>query len=91
MCAEILNKEIMSEINITLPVNNQSTNLICPIFTNETKYIDEQLSFWVGGVMVCFVTCTGFLLNLITIYVLYNDSTQKNVFNLGLSECKIFL
>ena len=72
----------MSEISNPLPVNNLSSDLICPTFTNETKYINEQLSFWVGGVMVCFVTCTGFLLNLITIYVLYNDSTLKNVFNL---------
>ena len=72
----------MSEIDNLLSFNNQSSELICPIFTNETKYINEQLSFWVGGVMVCFVTCTGFLLNLITIYILYNDSTLKNVFNL---------
>ena len=72
----------LSDISVPLPDDNTSSNLNCPTFTNETKYINEQLSFWVGGVLVCFVTSTGFLLNLITIYILYNDSTLRNVFNL---------
>ena len=72
----------LSDISVPLQGDNTSSNLNCPTFTNETKYINEQLSFWVGGVLVCFVTSTGFLLNLITIYILYSDSTLKNVFNL---------
>ena len=69
-------------MNIDSKAVNTSSGLNCPVFTESTKYINEQLSFWVGGMLVCLITSTGFLLNLITIFVLYNDSTLKNVFNL---------
>ena len=64
-----------------LEMRNASSYVHCPVFTNETQYINEQFSFWLGGVVVCHITITGFILNLITMYVLLIDSTMKNVFN----------
>ena len=72
----------MSGMNNDSKIVNSSSSLHCPEFSEGTNYINEQLSFWVGGVLVCVITSTGILLNLITIFVLHNDSTLKNVFNL---------
>ena len=60
---------------------SSSSYLNCPIFTNRTREINDQISFWIGGIAVCHITIAGFILNLITLYVLFADSTMKNVFN----------
>ena len=71
----------MNEIVTVSTELNVSSYLDCPIFTERTRNITDQISFWIGGVLVCHITITGFILNIITMYVLFTDSTMKNVFN----------
>ena len=61
--------------------DNVTSYMNCPVFTERARYINDQVSFWVGGIIVCHITITGFILNLRTMYVLVTDSTMKNVFN----------
>ena len=62
-----------------------SENLNCPVFTNTTLYVDAQLSFWVGGILNCLIGIPGFLINVVSAYVLLTNSARKNTFNSLLS------
>ena len=56
-------------------------NLNCPVFTNTTLNINAQLSFWIGGMLNCIIGVPGFLLNIVSAYVLLTKSARKNTFN----------
>ena len=57
----------------------------CPEFTNTTLYVNSQLSFWVGGILNCFIGILGFVLNIVSAYMLLTSSRIKNTFNSMLS------
>ena len=72
-------------MNTTLPFTipeNASSHINCPVFTDEVKIINEQFSFWIGGILVCAITLPGFVLNIRTVYVLSTESAMKHIFNL---------
>ena len=57
----------MNEIVTVSAEVNVSSHLNCPIFTKETRHTNDQMSFWVGGILVCHMTIAGFILNIITL------------------------
>ena len=71
---------ILDNSSSTLDDTNLSS-LNCPIFTEEEQNIVDHFYFWVGGVGVCIVSCTGLFLNLTAICVLLTRLSKHNNFN----------
>ena len=62
-------------------VINSETITVCPTFTNVTLIIVSELSFWVGGAVNCILAVFGFLINIVSAYVLLTTPILKNTFN----------
>jgi hypothetical protein len=78
----------MSEEDLTNQkefVLNSEHTVECPEFTNTTLNIVIELSFWVGGVVNCILSVFGFLINIVSAYVLLTSPILKNTFNRLLS------
>ena len=55
-----------------------NTTTECPEFTNTTLNLVIELSFWVGGVLNCILAVFGFLINIVSAYVLLTSPILKN-------------
>ena len=64
---------------------NQTEFVECPESTNTTLIIVIELSFWVGGIVNCILAVFGFLINIVSAYVLLTSPILKNTFNRLLS------
>lgn len=53
----------------------------CPTITNTSNNIVNELAFWIGGVSNCTIGVLGFLINLVSAYVLLTNPFLKNTFN----------
>ena len=63
------NSTSVTEDTLTGNLSNIST-IHCPSFTKDDEEVLLQFMYWVGGVGVCVVSITGFLLNLAAVCVL---------------------
>ena len=71
---------ISSSNLITINASNES-QVICPSVTTEDFMILDEFRYWVGGVGVCIVSITGFILNLAAVCVLLTRLSNHNNFN----------
>ena len=74
----------ISDLMIPNALNVTSANdsgLICPEVTKEDYIILDHFRYWVGGVGVCIVSITGFILNLGAVCVLLTRLSNHNNFN----------
>ena len=62
-----------------------SEKVNCPSFTNATSDVVRELTFWIGGVFNSSIGILGFLINLISAYVLLTNPFLQNTFNKLLS------
>ena len=65
-------------------LNNSTSNgsqIFCPSYTEQDVIILEHFRYWVGGVGVCIVSITGFILNLGAVCVLLTRLSNHNNFN----------
>ena len=63
--------------------------ITCPSFTNASSGVVKELTFWVGGVFNSSIGIIGFLINLVSAYVLLTNPFLQNTFNKLLSNLLI--
>ena len=72
----------MNPTNLPFLGNESNISSIhCPSFTQDDEVVLLQFMYWVGGVGVCVVSITGFLLNLGAVFVLLTRLSNHNNFN----------
>ena len=57
------------------------SSIECPIFLPHHIQIHEAVRYWIGGVLVCFVSIIGLVLNSLSIFAISRHLTTHNIFN----------
>ena len=73
-----MNEDTIVKVGMLLSSEEKSS---CPAFTNTSNNIVNELAFWIGGVSNCTIGAIGFLINLVSAYVLLTNPFLKNTFN----------
>ena len=73
-----MNEDTIVKVGMLLSLEEKSS---CPTITNTSNNIVNELAFWIGGVSNCTIGVLGFLINLVSAYVLLTNPFLKNTFN----------
>ena len=59
------------------PLKNLSSELQCPVFTDDDEFFIEEFAFWTEGVLLCLIAVTGILANTLGSIVLCQRSMRN--------------